>query len=62
MFAALYISSDFLSLVVIQQPAEIHAQNHISYSTSGIVALYPNTNTIIKFPYSVKEEDDIFNT
>jgi hypothetical protein len=45
-----------------RQPAGIHTQNHVGYSTSGTVALYPNTNTIIKFPHSAEGEDDIFGT
>jgi hypothetical protein len=45
-----------------RQPAGIHAQNHVGYSTSDTVALYPNMNTVIKFPYSAEGEDDIFGT
>jgi serine/threonine protein kinase len=45
-----------------RQPAGIHAQNHVGYGTSGTVALYPNTNTVIKFPHSAEGEDDIFGT
>ena len=60
--AALCTPSDFVLLVVMRQPAGIYAQNHVGYGTSGTVALYPNTNTVIKFPHSAEGEDDIFGT
>lgn len=43
-------------------PAGIYAENHIGYGTSGAVALYPNTNTVIKFPHSAEGEDDILGS
>jgi hypothetical protein len=48
-----------MSLVAMPQPAGIHAENVVGFGTSGMVALYPNTNTVIKFPHSAEGEDDI---
>jgi serine/threonine protein kinase len=44
------------------QPAGIHAENVVGFGTSGMVALYPNTDTVIKFPHSAEGEDDILGT
>ncbi len=41
------------------QPAGIRAEDHVGYGTSGTVALYPDTNTVVKFPHSAAGEDDI---
>jgi hypothetical protein len=43
-------------------PAGIHAEDLVGYGTSGAVALYPNTNTVIKFAHSGEGEDDILDT
>jgi hypothetical protein len=44
------------------QPAGIHTEDLVGYGTSGAVALYPNTNTVIRFAHSDEGEDDILGT
>lgn len=56
--ATQYVTSNILSLVSMPQPAGIHAEDLVGYGTSGAVALYPNTNTVIKFAHSGEGEDD----
>lgn len=52
----------FPVVAAMPQPAGIHAEDHIEYGISGTIALYSDMNTVIKFPHSAEEEDDILST